>query len=544
MIKSLKIQNYFLLNNVEIELINGFTVVSGETGSGKSIMLDALLTLLGKRVDRFSQKDTPKSIIEGVFIIDDSKKKFFSHYDLDFEKETVVRREINDKGKSRSFINDTPVLLSVLTAFGKEMVEIHTQHQSVLLKDPSFQFKLIDEFAQSEKELRNYQNAFDNYKRLKLELNVFKESEKTSLNELEFLRYQLNELEEANLIINEKSNIEEQISILENSDGIISTIFEAKTILENENGVVEMISKIRKGMLEFNSFQSLNERIESILIELNDINSELLSIKNNIDTNPELLLELNNRLNLLNSLLQKHNKKFIEELIELKDQLKTKINNSLSYEEELLKKQNELNTQLDVLKESAKLLNLKRDKSIPFLKQELEDCLKKLGISYAEFEILLNNKDSFQELGNTEISFLFSANKGKALHHLSKVVSGGELSRLMLSLKYIVSKSRNINTLIFDEIDSGVSGKIASLMGEMMLEISKKNQIISISHLPQIASKADMHLKLVKTIVQDNTISDIISLNETERIEEIATLLSGNKLTAAAFKNARELLKQ
>tara|TARA_B100001142_G_scaffold45541_1_gene41798 strand:- start:1988 stop:3622 length:1635 start_codon:yes stop_codon:yes gene_type:complete len=544
MIKSLKIQNYFLLKNVDIELINGFTVVSGETGSGKSIMLDALLTLLGKRVDRFSQKDTPKSIIEGVFIIDDSKKKFFSHYDLDFEKETVVRREINDKGKSRSFINDTPVLLSVLTAFGKEMVEIHTQHQSVLLKDPSFQFKLIDEFAQSEKELRNYQNAFDNYKRLKLELNVFKESEKTSLNELEFLRYQLNELEEANLIINEKSNIEEQISILDNSDGIISTIFEAKTILENENGVVEMISKIRKGMLEFNSFQSLNERIESILIELNDINSELLSIKNNIDTNPELLLELNNRLNLLNSLLQKHNKKFIEELIELKDQLKTKINNSLSYEEELLKKQNELDTQLDVLKESAELLNLKRGKSIPFLKQEVEDCLKKLGISYAEFEILLNNKDSFQELGNTEISFLFSANKGKALHHLSKVVSGGELSRLMLSLKYIVSKSRNINTLIFDEIDSGVSGKIASLMGEMMLEISKKNQIISISHLPQIASKADMHLKLVKTIVQDNTISDIISLNETERIEEIATLLSGNKLTAAAFKNARELLKQ
>ena len=544
MIKSLKIQNYFLLKNVDIELINGFTVVSGETGSGKSIMLDALLTLLGKRVDRFSQKDTPKSIIEGVFIIDDSKKKFFSHYDLDFEKETVVRREINDKGKSRSFINDTPVLLSVLTAFGKEMVEIHTQHQSVLLKDPSFQFKLIDEFAQSEKELRNYQNAFDNYKRLKLELNVFKESEKTSLNELEFLRYQLNELEEANLIINEKSNIEEQISILDNSDGIISTIFEAKTILENENGVVEMISKIRKGMLEFNSFQSLNERIESILIELNDINSELLSIKNNIDTNPELLLELNNKLNLLNSLLQKHNKKFIEELIELKDQLKTKINNSLSYEEELLKKQNELDTQLDVLKESAELLNLKRGKSIPFLKQEVEDCLKKLGISYAEFEILLNNKDSFQELGNTEISFLFSANKGKALHHLSKVVSGGELSRLMLSLKYIVSKSRNINTLIFDEIDSGVSGKIASLMGEMMLEISKKNQIISISHLPQIASKADMHLKLVKTIVQDNTISDIISLNETERIEEIATLLSGNKLTAAAFKNARELLKQ
>ena len=544
MIKSLKIQNYFLLKNVDIELINGFTVVSGETGSGKSIMLDALLTLLGKRVDRVSQKDTPKSIIEGVFIIDDSKKKFFSHYDLDFEKETVVRREINDKGKSRSFINDTPVLLSVLTAFGKEMVEIHTQHQSVLLKDPSFQFKLIDEFAQSEKELRNYQNAFDNYKRLKLELNVFKESEKTSLNELEFLRYQLNELEEANLIINEKSNIEEQISILDNSDGIISTIFEAKTILENENGVVEMISKIRKGMLEFNSFQSLNERIESILIELNDINSELLSIKNNIDTNPELLLELNNRLNLLNSLLQKHNKKFIEELIELKDQLKTKINNSLSYEEELLKKQNELDTQLDVLKESAELLNLKRGKSIPFLKQEVEDCLKKLGISYAEFEILLNNKDSFQELGNTEISFLFSANKGKALHHLSKVVSGGELSRLMLSLKYIVSKSRNINTLIFDEIDSGVSGKIASLMGEMMLEISKKNQIISISHLPQIASKADMHLKLVKTIVQDNTISDIISLNETERIEEIATLLSGNKLTAAAFKNARELLKQ
>ena len=545
MIKSLHIQNYALLKNVFINFTNGFTVVSGETGAGKSIMLDALSLLLGKRVERFSaDENRSKSTIEAIFIIDRSKKQFFTDNDLDFEEETVVRREINAIGKSRAFINDTPVLLQVLTAFGKQIIEIHSQHQSVLLNDEQAQFLLIDQLAKSEKELSSYQSELKKYTALVSALNTIKKSGSLSLSELEFLQFQFEELNTANLIENEKEELENKISLLENVDGISNAIAEGEHYLNNEQGVLTSLSVVKRKLIEFDTFSELSIRLEVVLIELNDINAELSDINNKLNANPEELLKFNNRLDILNNLLLKHRKQFIEELIDLKLDIEQKIQLSSSFEIQVIAKHKEIDKQILVLKAAAEVLNTKRNKVLPKIKQQLQEHLQQLGMPYAKFEVVFTEINQFYQNGNTTISFLFSANKGSVLQEVAKVASGGELSRLMLAIKYITAQLSKVNILVFDEIDTGVSGEIASLMGDMMLKISKENQLIAISHLPQIASKANSHLKAVKRIVDSNTISDVVALNQQQRVEEIAKLLSGKKLTKAAFDNAEELLNQ
>ena len=545
MIKNLHISNYALLKNVTVNFLDGFTVISGETGAGKSIMLEALSLLLGKRVERFStSKSTPKSIIEGVFVLNNSHKKFFKEHDLDFEEETVVRREINTNGKSRAFINDTPVLLHVLSKFGQQIIEIYAQDQTIVLKDENAQFQLIDQLSKSAQELENYRTNFSALSQLKKDLEIIQSQGSLSVAEIEFLQFQFEELTNANIRIGEKQEIEDKINLLENIDGIAHAITEAELLLNNEQGIMSSLSVMKRKLADFDNLSLLSDRIESIIIELNDINTEFLSINNSLTTEPEQLQEMNNRLDLLNSLLQKHRLNFIQQLIELRDDFHARIELSSSFDILLTEKQEQIEVKKKELLTSAHILNKKRLNIFTDIKRKVEQILKKLGMPFAQFKIEMQETEQFSLNGNTTILFKFSANKGIEMQELSKVASGGELSRLMLAIKYITAQSSQVGTLIFDEIDAGVSGEIASLMGDMMRNISKSTQLIAISHLPQIASKARAHLKVMKSVVNEETISTIIELNKEGRVEEIAKLLSGKTLTQSAIDNAVDLLNQ
>tara|TARA_B100001758_G_C18416346_1_gene620102 strand:- start:1450 stop:3087 length:1638 start_codon:yes stop_codon:yes gene_type:complete len=545
MIKSLKIKNYALLKDIFIDFKEGFTVISGVTGSGKSIMLDALSLLLGKRVERFSQdENSPKTIIEGVFFVDQSKQAFFESHNIDFYEETVIRRELNSNGKSRAFINDTPVLLNILALFGQRIIEIHAQHQSILFKNEIAQFTFIDNLAKSDNELFAYKESFKKYNKLKSELNIINNSGTLSASELDFLKYQLNELEDANLIPDEKEFLERKILLLENVEGIAQAVSDSESYFNNEHGIISQFSSIKRKLTDFDVFADLSDRIDAIFIEINDISAELSAVFSDLDANPEELYRLNKRLDLINTLLHKHKKESVLQLIDYKNEIKKRISGSLSFEKQLNNKQIQLDKQFIILNKLALELDEKRNKILPKIKKDVEFYLRKLGMQFANFEVKIHFLGHYHSLGNSKIQFLFSANKGSDLQPMSKVVSGGELSRLMLVIKYISAKSSELSTLVFDEIDAGVSGEIASLMGDMMLEISKNNQLISISHLPQIASKANQHLKIVKSVVGSQTVSSVIELSDKERIGEIAKLLSGKDVTSAALANAKALLNQ
>lgn len=545
MIKSLKIKNYTLLKDVNIDFKEGFTVISGETGAGKSILLDALGLLLGKRVDRFyADKSSGRTIIEGVFSIKKSKSSFFKKNNIDFQEIVVVRREINASGKSKAFINKSPVLLNVLSDFGNKVIEIHAQHQAILLKDEAAQFRLVDRLAQSEDVLLFYQKEFEKYNELQQELALIKSSGSLSVAELDFLKYQSEELDLACLKIGEKEEIEHQLLLLENIEGVVGTISDSDQILNNERGVLSQLSELRKKLLGYDIFDELYERVESVIIELNDMSSDISKLNNNLKLDPNELIVLKSRLDIINSLLQKHSKKTVKDLLNYHKVIKDKIRLSASFETALKDKKKKIENQFLALREASLALNEKRNKILPRLKKDVETHLISLGMPFAQFTVQLNHTDIFNKLGNSTISFLFSANKGSALLDIAKVASGGELSRLMLAVKHISAKSSDLDILIFDEIDIGVSGEIASLMGNMMREISRSTQLIAISHLPQIASKSDEHLKVVKSVSGDITISDVVVLREEERVEEIAKLLSGKTVTSEAFENARVLLNQ
>lgn len=545
MIKSLKIQNYTLLKDVNIDFKEGFTVISGETGAGKSILLDALGLLLGKRVDRFStDKSSGRTIIEGVFSIKKSKSSFFKKNNIDFQEIVVVRREINPSGKSKAFINKSPVLLNVLSDFGNKVIEIHAQHQAILLKDEAAQFRLVDRLAQSEDILLFYQSEFEKYNELQQELALIKSSGSLSVAELDFLKYQSEELDLASLKIGEKEDIEHQLLLLENIEGVVGAISDSDQILNNERGVLSQLSELRRKLLGYDIFDKLYERVESVIIELNDMSSDISKLNNNLKLDPNELIVLKSRLDIINSLLQKHSKKTVKDLLNYHKVIKDKIRLSASFETALKDKKKKIENQFLALREASLALNEKRNKILPRLKKDVETHLISLGMPFAQFTVQLNHTDIFNELGNSTISFLFSANKGSALLDIAKVASGGELSRLMLAVKHISAKSSDLDILIFDEIDIGVSGEIASLMGNMMREISRSTQLIAISHLPQIASKSDEHLKVVKSVSGNITISDVVVLREEERVEEIAKLLSGKTVTSEAFENARVLLNQ
>lgn len=545
MIKKLHINNYALFKNVEIDFTDGFTVISGDTGAGKSIMLDALSLVLGKRVDRFAESSaTQKSIIEAEFLLNDSHKKFFNDNDIDFDQDTIIRREISINGKSRAFINDTPVLLNVLTRFSHQIVEIFSQHEKLVFKDPKAQFIFLDEVADSNEILLKYRLLLKEYNDLKSDINNIKKNGSLSLAELEFLQFQFNELKDANIESNEKEIIEEKIKLLENVDSISLALDEMRVLFNNENGAISSINRAKKISQNLDSLSEISKRLESVIIELEDINSEISYLQNSLEADPNELKRMTDRLDLINSLLHKHRLKFVDQLFDLKEDLYNKIEQSESFEVLLNKKEKDLKVKYNQLIKLANILDNNRKKVIPKITNHIEDILINLGIPHAQFQINLVQTNELHSFGCSYISMQFCANKGGEMKELMRVASGGELSRLMLAIKFLSAQNSSISTLIFDEIDSGVSGEIASLMGNMMQNISKSNQVIVISHLPQIASKAKTHLKVSKQIVDDKTTSTVHKLTSEDRVEEIAKLLSGKNITDAAIKNALDLLNQ
>ena len=546
MIQQLHISNYALLKEVDISFNDGFTVVSGETGAGKSIILDALSLLFGKRVERsVVANDEKKTIVEGVFKLNDSHKFFFEIHNLDFDYETVIRRELRANGKSRAFINDSPVLLNVLSNFSQIIVEFFAQNQTVMFKEDESKFNFLDQFSDSNNLLNEYRDCFYEFNKLNQDLNKLKNQGSLSAAEIDFLKFQYSEIDRANLVLGEKEQLEKNIIILENFNNIHSAICDSQDILNLEEGIVKQLSIIRNKLSGVNTFSEIDKRIESIIIDLNDINLEFSNISNKFsDYKSEDLNDINTRLDVINSLLQKHRMKFVQQLLDLKDDLRSRIDLADSFEILLEEKQKQIDNKEKNLRTLAYSLNKRRLSVVPLIKEEIEKVLHNIGMPYSRFNIDILDDVKFHNYGIGLISFKFSANKGLDMQELYKVASGGELSRLLLAIKYVTARRFSVSTLIFDEIDSGVSGEIASLMGDMMKYISKSSQLISISHLPQIAAKADTHLKVIKNITKKATYTTVMELDQESRVSEIAKLLSGRKITKAAISNAIELLNQ
>ena len=550
MLVNLLIRNYALIDSFTIDFKPGFNVVSGETGSGKSMMLGALSLILGKRADvSVLYNPNIKCIVEGLFIVNKKRyQTFFNNNNLDFDDKTIIRREISPNGKSRAFINDTPVKLSILRLFCSKIIEVYSQHESLFLKESKTQLQLLDNLCQNNELLQEYSSEYENLQILKKQLQKIIDSGNNSQTEADFLKYQLDELSNAELNDGEVDQIKEELNLLNNAENINLTLENSRAILEMDEGILELLSKNIKNLEDVSVFNDqllqIKDRFEKTAIELNDISSDIFYLQEKTILNPEQLIFLNNRLDLINSLLLKHKVTFESQLIAKKDYLKDKLDKLSNYDQVFSKSQDRVIKQEQVLNVLAKKISKKRINVIPKAENQITELLKKLGMPYANFKIEHRELGNLSVRGIDEINFLFSANKGIEMNNISSIISGGELSRFMLAIKYIISKQQNTQSLIFDEIDSGVSGEVASQMGEMMRIIASNKQVISITHLPQVAAKGDHHYLIYKEIKSGKSRTLIKYLNKNERINELAKLLSGKIITIAAIKNADELLNQ
>ena len=547
MLQKLNVKNFALIDKVEVDFNSGFSVITGETGSGKSILIDALGLVLGERADvKLLRDEQTKCIVEAEFRISDYRlKSFFSKQDLDYEEDSIIRREILPSGKSRAFINDTPVTLNILKELSNRLVDIHSQHQNLALNDKSFLYKILDSFAKIN--LNHYSTVFEEYKVLKQNLTELRENESKQKLDIDYYQFQLNELAEANLIEGELKSKEEELKLVSNAEHIKNALEKSVYLLnESDQNILTSLEEIKNELNQISDvseeFSILNDRVQSTLIELKDLTEELETNNSNSDFETSNILELTERINLINNLLSKHRLQTEDELIELKESLSAKLQDANSFDERIAQLELELNIKNTECKAIALKIEEQRLSNIPNLEKKINSILSDLSMSNAQIKVDLNKADGLNYFGLNTIEFLFKANKGGAFNPVNKVASGGELSRLMLAIKFILAKSSVLPTLIFDEIDTGVSGEVANKMGKLIKDMSKKMQVFSISHLPQIAGKAETHYKVFKFDQGDKTTSSIKLLNNNERIEEIAMMLNGQQLSEAAISNAKELL--
>ena len=557
MLQQLSIKNYAIIDSLEIDFKKGFSVITGETGSGKSIILGALQLLMGQRADSKSILNSDKKcIIEGSFSIESYHlETFFTQYDIDYDaKETIIRRDISSNGKSRAFINDSPVSLAILKEFSAYLIDIHSQHQTVHLNNANYQLLLIDSLAQNSQE--NHKQLLDEYQEGYTELNALKKELDSSLNEgeesksqLDYMSFLYNELEEANLIVGEKAVLEEQIKTAENKEEVNSILQKVSYILENNHSVdpvnTQLFNLVQdlQNISTYNSkYTELAERLNSATIELADLSKESESLlASSIDDSIDYE-QAGDRLNLINQLEQKHRVLSFDELIEKFNSIGEHLNKYSSTEATIERLTKAISDLTSKLLKKAKSISINRNKVAKDIDGFIIASLIDLGIKNGQFKVSISKREVLNEWGIDSVNFLFSANKGMTLQEMSKVASGGETSRLMLALKALLAKHLALPCLVLDEIDTGVSGEIAGKIAKLLLEMSKETQLIVISHLPQVAARANNHYKVEKKDIKGRTQTLINKLSEEERLEELAKMLSGEQISEAALENAKALI--
>lgn len=550
MITSLSIENYALIEKLSIEFSSGFSTITGETGAGKSILLGALGLVLGKRADLSSLKNKDeKCIIEAAFQLKSyNLQSFFLDNDLDYEDETIIRREILSSGKSRAFVNDTPVNLQELQDLSNFLVDIHSQHQTQELSDDSFQFQIIDSVAGNFELLASYQTSLKKFKSAKVELLNKKELLNSISKEQDYNAFLLEELINAKLVDVDQNELEAEYDKLNNVEFIKENLQKIIAISDDEHyGVVQNLKEIKSVLQKIVAFSKeydfWNDRLQSVLIEFDDIEKEIVQHADILLSDPERLVLLNQQLQLIYTLQKKHQVSTIEELLLLQNELEKKVISLSNLESDITLLESQIAEIQIELTDFAKKMNQNRAQAIPILMEKVKLILSQLGMPNAQLKVDLTVTENFFVNGSDEIQFLFSANRGSDFGLLKKVASGGELSRIMLAIKSILAQYSKLPTLIFDEIDTGVSGEIADKMGEIMKQMSQNMQVISITHLPQIASKGVEHFKVYKEDNGQQTSTQIVKLDYQERVNEIAQMLSGSVVTESAFNNAKELLK-
>jgi DNA repair protein RecN (Recombination protein N) len=550
MLKKLYIQNYALIDKLDLSFNSGLNVITGETGAGKSIIIGALGLILGNRADSSAVKNQKsKCIVEGIFdSIGENVVDFLKYHELDIESELFLRREISTSGKSRAFINDTPVSLAQLKELAILLVDVNAQNQTYIFKEPLHQLEMLDSLADNKELLNEYKIAYQDFVKQKKELGDLQAQEKEAIAQKDFLEFQFNELADMNLKANEDENIKAELDILNNSEAIKSQLFIATQALsESEGSIIEQLEGLLLQINGLSSFQGeykeLYERLKSTLLEIQDIANEYANLNEEADFDPQYHSELLERMDQIIHLQQKHHKNDVNELIEFQNDLDNQLQSFVSIGEDIIKKEKELAITTKNLDKLSNQLSKKRKKSIPSIEKNIVISLQDLGMKDVVFKIDMQKLSDFTSSGTDTVNFLFSSNKGHQPDLISKIASGGELSRLVLSLKSLLSASKSLPTVIFDEIDTGVSGDIASKVGQTMKYMSNNMQVIAITHLHQIAAKADWHFKVYKKEVDNKTLSDIRQLKSDERLGELALMISGDSNSNQALKMAEELLK-
>ncbi|MEN0082006.1 DNA repair protein RecN [Flavobacterium lindanitolerans] len=549
MLTSLSIKNFALIEKLDIDFSENFSIITGETGAGKSILLGALGLVLGKRADLSSLKNKEeKCVIEAQFdIARYNLESFFEANDLDFEKETIIRREILSSGKSRAFVNDSPVNLQELQELGEYLIDIHSQHQTQELSEENFQFDIIDSMAGNTSEIAAYKSLLKKYRSLKTNLTALQSRLQEASKEQDYNSFLLEELLAAKLKSGEQEELESVFEQLNNVELIKENLDRAVSIAEEEQfGVLHNLKEIKASLQKIASFSadynSLFERITSASIELDDIVSELSQKTESLMSDPEQLELVNQKLQTIYNLQQKHQVKTVDELLLIQEDLDKKVISVDSLQQEIEQAEKEIAESESGLDTIAATISEKRQNAIPVLTEKLVAILELLGMPNVRFKIEVTLSDSYHTNGKDDLQFLFAANKGSDFGLLKKTASGGEMSRIMLAVKSILAQYQKLPTIIFDEIDTGVSGEIAHKMGEIMKEMSKTMQVFAITHLPQIAAKGNTHFKVFKSVVGDQTQSELKLLSADERVIEIAQMLSGKDISDSAINHAKALL--